>query len=141
MKRYFIIVSLLILSLYGIFHLSRRFTHAPSDRDTAIATAYHNHLSGIHVTGSGKVLRLLPDDTTGNRHQRFIVRLPSGQTLLIAHNIDVAPRITDLKPGDWIEFSGEYEWNSRGGIVHWTHHPLSGHHIGGWLRHNGHSYQ
>jgi hypothetical protein len=31
------------------------------------------------------------------RHPRFILRLASEQTVLIAHNIDLAPRVTDLQ--------------------------------------------
>jgi hypothetical protein len=31
------------------------------------------------------------------RHPRFILRLANEQTVLIAHNVDLAPRVTDLK--------------------------------------------
>lgn len=43
--------------------------------------------------GEGVVDRALSDDNDGSRHQRFILRLASGQTLLIAHNIDISLRI------------------------------------------------
>src|SRR5690606_18291591 len=49
--------------------------------------------SNRQVQGEGVVVRTLPDDNDGSRHQRFILELPSGQTILIAHNIDLAPRI------------------------------------------------
>jgi hypothetical protein len=97
--------------------------------------------SGRQIEGQGIVTRLLPDDTVGSRHQRFIVRLPSGQTLLIAHNIDIASRIDSLRVGDTVAFSGEYEWNSQGGVVHWTHHDPGGRHASGWLQHDGQTYQ
>ena len=45
------------------------------------------------VSGNGVVINILSDDNEGDRHQRFILRLPSGNTILIAHNIDRAPRI------------------------------------------------
>jgi hypothetical protein len=93
------------------------------------------------VTGEGIVRRLLPDDNDGSRHQRFILELPSGLTLLVAHNIDVAPRAEDLKRGDTITFQGEYEWNERGGVLHWTHHDPSGDHPGGWLELEGRRYE
>lgn len=93
------------------------------------------------VQGNGVVARLLPDDDSGSRHQRFILRLPSGQTLLVAHNISLAPRIDDLRVGDTVEFSGEYAWNDQGGVVHWTHRDPAGRHAAGWLKHGGRTYQ
>ena len=97
--------------------------------------------SGQQVRGSGVVSRVLPDDNDGSRHQRFILQLDSGRTLLIAHNIDLAPRIPSLRPGDRVGFSGEYEWNDRGGVIHWTHHDPQGRHEGGWLEHAGRRYE
>ncbi|HET7395905.1 MAG TPA: DUF3465 domain-containing protein [Gammaproteobacteria bacterium] len=112
-----------------------------ADRDDGLAEAFEKHISNIHVRGSGTVIRILPDDDIGIRHQRFIVRLDSGQTLLIAHDIDIAPRVTPLHAGDAISFSGEYEWNSQGGVVHWTHQDPGGRHASGWLEHDGKIFQ
>ena len=108
---------------------------------SALSTALDEHRSGVQAEGNGIVIKILPDDNDGNRHQRFILKLPSGQTLLIAHNIDLAPRLSTLKKGDVVEFNGEYEWNSKGGVIHWTHHDPSGRHVPGWLKHNGQMYQ
>jgi hypothetical protein len=44
--------------------------------------AFIEQKSNIQVTGEGRVIKLLPDDLDGDRHQRFIIRLTSGQTLL-----------------------------------------------------------
>jgi ABC-type glycerol-3-phosphate transport system substrate-binding protein len=109
--------------------------------DQVFATAFEEHQSGIQVTGEGTVTRILSDDTEGERHQRFIIALASGQTLLIAHNIDVAPRVASLAVGDSIEFKGVYEWNDEGGVVHWTHHDPDGQHVAGWIKHDGIVYQ
>ena len=97
--------------------------------------------SGRQVQGQGRVSRILADDNDGSRHQRFILTLASGQTLLIAHNIDLAPRIPALEVGDTVAFYGEYEWNDKGGVVHWTHHDPRGRHAGGWLEHGGKRYE
>ena len=67
--------------------------------------------------------------------------MPSGQTLLVAHNIDLAPAITNLRVGDTIEYNGEYEWNPKGGVVHWTHRDPSYQHADGWLKHDGRVFQ
>jgi hypothetical protein len=97
--------------------------------------------SDTQVQGVGIVDRILPDDTRGSRHQRFILRLESGQTLLVAHNIDLAPRVADLAAGDTVEFSGEYEWNEKGGVIHWTHNDPANQHAAGWLKHDGQVYR
>ncbi|MBK7392208.1 MAG: DUF3465 domain-containing protein [Chloracidobacterium sp.] len=105
-----------------------------------IERAFNTHATNVQVTGEGTVLRVLSDDRSGPPHQRIIIRLASGQTVLIQHNIDVAKRIDDLKVGDTVGFSGEYIWNDQGGLIHWTHHDPAGHHTGGWLKHNGRTY-
>jgi len=80
--------------------------------------------SGAWIEGYGIVRRLLSDDNDGARHQRFILDQRNGQTILMAHNIDLADRVP-LGMGDRVRFRGMYEWNDQGGLVHWTHHdPL-----------------
>lgn len=107
----------------------------------AVARAFEQRAHGVQVQGEGIVVRVLPDDTEGGQHQRFILRLNSGQTILIAHNIDLAPRVESLQSGSQISFLGEYEWNERGGVVHWTHHDPASRHVAGWLRYAGRTYQ
>jgi hypothetical protein len=109
--------------------------------DTTLQNAYNNKQSDLQVQGEGIVTKILPDDLEGSRHQRFILRLSNGLTLLVAHNIDLAPGIRKLRTGDAVEFYGEYEWNSIGGVIHWTHHDPGSRHIGGWLKHDGKTYQ
>jgi hypothetical protein len=97
--------------------------------------------SATQVQGAGTVIRVLSDDNDGSRHQRFILRIASGESLLIAHNIDLAPRVAGLNVGDTVSFYGEYEWNDRGGLIHWTHHDPRGAHADGWVEQNGRRYQ
>lgn len=111
------------------------------DADQQLADAYQNQRSDIQIQVNAIVSKLLADDDRGSRHQRFIVRLNSGQTLLVAHNIDLAPRINDLSEGDSVELYGEYEWSNKGGVMHWTHRDPSGRHVGGWIKHAGQVYQ
>lgn len=113
-----------------------------SDQDLrSIAEAYRSQRSDVQVRGAGTVKKVLRDDLDGSRHQRFLLRLENNQTLLVAHNIDLAPRIDGLRKGDQVEFYGEYEWNNQGGVLHWTHHDPGGRHPGGWLKHQGRTYQ
>ncbi|MEL7296292.1 MAG: DUF3465 domain-containing protein [Pseudomonadota bacterium] len=88
------------------------------------------------VTFTADVYRLLPDDNKGSRHQRFLVRTPGGQSLLIAHNIDLADR-APIELGSNVEIHGQFEWTEKGGVVHWTHHDPRGRHDGGYITVNG----
>lgn len=114
---------------------------ASPNADLVLARAFENRQSNLQIEGQGTVSRILPDDRDGSRHQRFILKLDSGQKLLVAHNIDLAPRVAGLRAGDRIAFKGEYEWNAKGGVIHWTHHDPAGRHVAGWLRHEGQVYQ
>ncbi len=109
--------------------------------DATLARAFVDHVSGLEVASAGTVERLLPDDAAGSRHQRFILRPASGQAVLVAHTIDIAPRISGLRAGDAVAFRGVCEWNPKGGTVHWPHHDPSGDHPDGWLRHGGRVYE
>jgi len=106
-----------------------------------IAAAYRAKANDVDVSGTGTVTRVLADDNDGSRHQRFILDVKAERTVLIAHNIDLAPRLEGLKVGDNVEFKGVYEWNDRGGVVHWTHHDPQKRRDGGWLKHRGRTYQ
>lgn len=112
-----------------------------SDADQALSSAFDNRRSNVQVQGNGTVSRILPDDNDGSRHQRFIIRLASGQTVLVAHNIDLAQRVAALEVGDRVELYGEYEWNAKGGVLHWTHRDPQRRHVDGWIKHGGRTYQ
>jgi hypothetical protein len=143
MKKYILLIAI-ISALFLGWSQTRNVNEAPplsTSGDEIVATAFREQQSGIQVIGEGVVIKVLPDDTRGSAHQRFIIRLESGQTLLVSHNIDIAPRIRSLQPGDSVAFNGVYEWNSEGGIIHWTHHDPDGRHEDGWLQHEGEIFQ
>jgi hypothetical protein len=140
MKRRWAALAILLLALaYGIHEWSGAPREGMPGGDRAILDAFARQRSGIMVETAGTVERVLPDDLEGSRHQRFVVRLESDHTLLLSHNIDIAPRIP-LAVGDPVAFRGQYEWNERGGVVHWTHHDPDGTRPGGWIRHRGKLY-
>jgi len=162
-RRFFLVVAA-VIGLYLVVRVARHSTTPTSPAPKAVAAAaapalpretptaslpdnaaimraFQNHARDVRVDGSGSVSRVLADDNQGERHQRFLVLLPTGQSILIVHNIDIAPRVDNLRTGDEVEFEGEYVWNSQGGLVHWTHHDPSNRHRPGWVKHAGHTYQ
>lgn len=140
-KLIYVLVIVIAYAAYGQFLVPKVPTsnNQPSSAETS--TRSEQWRSGQQVKGSGRVVQVLSDDNEGSRHQRFILEMSSGRTLLVAHNIDLAPRISSLKNGDTVEFYGEFETNSRGGVIHWTHHDPQGRHVAGWLEHRGQRYQ
>ncbi|MEM7229552.1 MAG: DUF3465 domain-containing protein [Planctomycetota bacterium] len=114
-------------------------SYAGRDDSDKVARAFANQTSDLQVDVVGEVTRVLPDDNEGSRHQKFIIRLRNGNTVLISHNIDLAPRVP-LDRGDTVRVYGEYEWTERGGVIHWTHHDPKGWHEDGWIEHNGKQY-
>lgn len=108
---------------------------------STIEAAYANNQSNIQVLVKGTVTKLLADDVTGDKHQRMIVKLSNKQTLLIAHNIDIGTRVPASCLNRIIYAHGEYEWNSEGGVVHWTHSDPDGVHTNGWIQFAGTRYQ
>ncbi len=102
-------------------------------------SAYQQQRSDLIVTATATIKKNLPDDNVDVRHQKAILLLPSGHSLLWAHNIDLAERVP-CQNGDSIEFRGEYEYSDEGGVIHWTHHDPSGRHPDGWVKYRGQIY-
>jgi hypothetical protein len=145
-KKLFVALAVAAAVYFGLGH---RFAPAPEPPAVAnggiaqspLQQAIAEKRSGVQVLGQGRVFKLLTDDYKGSRHQRFLIELSGGETLLVAHNIDLAPRLNQLEAGDTVDFNGVYEWNAQGGVIHWTHHDPAGRHEAGWLKHNGKTYQ
>jgi Protein of unknown function (DUF3465) len=93
------------------------------------------------VTADGTVVRLLPDRTSSTgSHEQFIIKLSSQDlTVEIEHNISIGTRVP-VAIGDHVIVHGEYVWNARGGLIHFTHHDPQGTHEGGYIRDNGSTY-
>jgi len=108
----------------------------------SVLDAFKNKQSNVIVENvAGTVEALLPDDTEGSQHQRFIIRIARNQTVLVVHNIDMAPKLTTLRKGDRVSVKGEYEWNERGGLIHWTHKDPRSNHEDGWIDFNNVRYE
>lgn len=105
-----------------------------------IRPLYDAQRSGVMVSTKGNVTRILKDDNEGSRHQRFLIKTADGLSLLVAHNIDLAPRVP-LSENDEVSIYGQYEWNNQGGVLHWTHHDPNKRHEEGWILHQGKKYE
>jgi hypothetical protein len=105
-----------------------------------VAARYGKRDSGCWIEDAGLVKRLIADDEGGVRHQRLVLELPQRQTVLLAHNVEVAARIP-AGIGDRLSFRGLYEWNDQGGLVHWTHADPMGERDGGWIRYRRKRYR
>jgi hypothetical protein len=138
----FAALTALLLVLFQLAR-SRPAAEPPAGPDGpgagAVAEAFGARRSGVEVEAGGRVIRLLPDDREGARHERFIVRI-GGVSVLVAHNLDLAPRVP-VAQGDTVDLRGEYEWNAKGGVIHWTHRDPDGRHQAGWIRHRGTLYR
>ncbi|MDR2250662.1 DUF3465 domain-containing protein [Acinetobacter sp.] len=149
------IIVLLIAAYFGLDLSGHKKNQSPSsnyvtqntesalsnDGIDTVEAAYEHRQSKVQVQGSGRVKAILREDNDGTRHQKFILVLKNGLSILVAHNIDLAPKIDNLHKGDIVEFNGEYEYNEKGGVLHWTHHDPQNRHENGWLKHNGRIYQ
>ncbi|OUR65222.1 DNA-binding protein [Methylophaga sp. 42_25_T18] len=136
---------ILLLIAFAILGYAASF-YSPQQTDGSAPgqnaeTLYEQQQSNQQLEVTGQIIKLLTDDHVGRRHQRFIIKLEGGLTLLVAHNIDLADRIETIKEGDTVNVYGEYEWNERGGVIHWTHHDPDKRHVDGWIKHQGTTYQ
>lgn len=87
---------------------------------------FHSRISNAWVETTGRVEKILPDDTdtrdNSDKHQKFLLLVPGDITVLVAHNISTAPRVP-IRQGDSITLRGEYEFTEKGGTIHFTHKP------------------
>lgn len=140
-----LLTVLVVLGLLAWQHFyPETYNNPPSvpadDAVTAVETAWQAKQSGLWITTEGRIIRLLPDDNDGSRHQRFIIDVGNGHTLLVSHNIDLAGRVP-AETGAVLTLRGRYEWNERGGVMHWTHHDPKGYEQGGWIELAGKRYR
>jgi hypothetical protein len=96
MRKLIIICAIVLAAVYFGFARDNsvsihNLVETSHSSDNIIASAFNNRKCNVQVDGQAVVIKILPDDLEGTRHQRFIVRLSSGQRILIAHNIDLPP--------------------------------------------------
>lgn len=91
--------------------------------DSALIAAVRSHQRVFYVeAGNLTVTRLLPDDTSGNTHEKWEAQLSDGETVTIIFNTDadIGPRVP-IQVGDKFGVGGQYIPTGRTGILHWLH--------------------
>ena len=147
-----IIGAFIVALLLSVLLLSEQYTGIIDDKTTtSIANNESNNYrklnqliatkqSGKIITIKAVVIKILDDDLNGDKHQKLILKLfNSNVTLLLAHNIDMAPRVP-VKKGAIITVHGQYEWNEKGGLIHWTHRDIKNKHPDGWVEYKDKRY-
>ncbi|MBP9090279.1 DUF3465 domain-containing protein [bacterium] len=114
--------------------------NAASIDEAEVAAAQNNRSSHVAVTCTLPVKRMLRPDDKGEKHEKFLLQLSNGTTILVAHNVSRAPSVP-LEAGDIVTVHGEYIWNEKGGVIHWTHASDTPRHEGGYIDFKGQRYQ
>jgi hypothetical protein len=109
--------------------------------NSAIVQDFQGHRSNVEVTADGSVLTLFPDrQSSTGIHEQFILRLAGSDiTVEVEHNISIGARVP-LTEGDRLIVHGEYIWNAKGGLIHFTHHDPQGKHEAGYIKDKGQTY-
>lgn len=82
--------------------------------------------------GNLVVSKLLPDDRSGLKHQKWVVRLSNGKEMEAVYNLDMCPRVP-IKVGDKIAMGGQFVWTTKGALLHWLHHDPRGNRPDGFV--------
>lgn len=106
--------------------------------DLTAAIARRKGASYIQAGGL-VVVKLLPDDRGGKRHQRFVVQMANGQLVTAIYNLDVCPRVP-VAVGDVVALGGEFIWSQQRPLIHWLHHDPDGARPNGYVEHKGIRY-
>lgn len=112
-----------------------------SEDDIQIVNAINNRKRTRFVEGKKlKVVQLLPDDTKGSPHQKFVVELSSKDKIQIISNTDMCPQVP-VRIGDEVGVGGEFiPTGKRSGLIHWVHWDPRKTRPDGYIEHNGQIY-
>jgi hypothetical protein len=83
-----------------------------------------------------EVVRILPDDNHGRKHQKWEVSLANGKRLLAVFNTSMTDRVP-LEVGDIVSMGGEYIYDRKGGLLHWLHADPRNRRPDGYVELNG----
>ncbi len=129
-----------LLSVAAISSSAHAYYQDNSAPDAAIVSAMNSHRRVNFVEGADmEVIQVLPDDTDGLQHQRWVVRLSNGKTMEAVYNTDMCPHVP-VQVGDRVAMGGMFLWTDQGGLLHWLHHDPRGNRPDGYVYLNGTYY-
>jgi len=107
--------------------------------------AWRAERSYVEVTAAGSVARVLGTELgPSGEHEGFLLHLAGaagrGLTVRIEDNIDLTGPIP-ITEGESIVVRGEYIFDPRGGLIHYTHRDPGGRHAAGYIEAGGKLYQ
>jgi len=105
-----------------------------------VEDAFRSRQSSIMAEVTGTVARVLLDDKDDLRNQKFIIRLPNDQSVLVVHDQKAGRRVP-VSVGDTVLVRGEYMWTETGGTLRNTQRDFSPRRLHGWIDHKGDRYQ
>lgn len=105
--------------------------------DKALIQAVQSQQNAYYVeAGNLIVTKLLPDDTSGLPHQKWVAKLSNGNAITIVYNSDMGLRVP-VQVGDHFSVGGQYIYTRDGGLVHWVHDDPRGQRPDGYVFLNG----
>lgn len=108
--------------------------------DTQLVQALHQRRNVNFVEAADLVVtKILPDDTKGLPHQRWVARVSDGTTVMMIYNSDMGVRIP-VKVGDHFSAGGQFIWTPEGGLLHWLHEDPRNKRPDGFIYMNGTIY-
>lgn len=120
--------------------LQKRQSPQGNGQDSDLIDAVNNRRRVNFVEGSGLlVVSVLPDDTNGREHQKWVVQLSNGKLVQAVYNSEMCPQVP-LQEGDIVDMGGEFIWTPKGGLLHWLHHDPRGNRPDGYVTLDGTVY-
>ncbi|CAN5587272.1 hypothetical protein BH11CYA1_BH11CYA1_24920 [soil metagenome] len=108
--------------------------------DTQIIQAQSQQARKVELTVTAPIEKLLREEDYREPHQRFLLALSNGTSVLVANDLEYGT-FAPVQAGNIVRIKGEYIWNERGGVLHWTHKSDEPRHESGYIDFNGMRYQ
>lgn len=108
--------------------------------DGQIIQAQSQQARKVELTVTAPIKKLLREEDYREPHQRFLLILSNGTTVLVANDLKYGT-FAPVQEGNVVRIHGEYIWNEKGGVLHWTHKSDEPNHESGYIDFNGMRYQ